>query len=91
MVFGFHERKEQSLKAILTTKNVIGEMTKFLDSQEKNWGSKVTNITSNQISQNKLFSVQKAISITRMKRKPSEVTEGFIKASGSVNGIKSSN
>lgn len=82
------ERKEQSLKAILTSKNVIGEITKFVDSQEKNWGTKASKINQSQIEQYKLFNAQKTISLSRMNRNPKDVTEGFVKASGSVNGIK---
>lgn len=82
------ERKEETLKAIITTKNVVGEITKFVESQEKQWGTKVSKLSSSQIDSYKLFAAQKAISLARMKRNPSEVTEGFVKASGSVNGIK---
>lgn len=82
------EKGEQTLKAILTSKNVVGELEKFTSSQESNWGMKVSSLNDGKIGPSKLFSAQKAISLARLKRNPSEVTEGFYKASGSVNGIK---
>lgn len=81
------ERKEQSLKAILTSKNVISEISNFVDSQEKLWGRKTSNIGSSEIQEYKLFNAQKAIYLSRMNRNPKDVTEGFIKASGTVNDI----
>lgn len=66
----------------------INLLKSFRAEKEVRWGEKVTNLDLNTLKEGELFAVQKAITLTRMGRTPSEVTEGFVKAAGSVNGHK---
>ncbi|RZL30601.1 MAG: hypothetical protein EOP00_36210, partial [Pedobacter sp.] len=81
------EKKSQALKAELSTTNVIKELTDFQTQQEKKWGKSVTSLSLSKLNYGKLFSVQKSLYLARMERNPSTVTEGFITAKGSVNGV----
>lgn len=58
----------------------------FTAEREATWGRKVTELDVGALRGGELFAAQKAIALTRYGRTPNDVTEGFVKASGSVAG-----
>lgn len=61
-------------------------LSRFRLEQEAKWGQSVTSLDISQLKDGELFAAQKALDLTRMDRTPAEVTEGFVKAAGKVNG-----
>lgn len=66
--------------------NQVETLTKFRMGQEAKWGQSVTHLDITHLKDGELFAVQKALALTRMERTPSDVTEGFVRAAGKVNG-----
>lgn len=58
----------------------------FVAEREASWGRPVTDLEVGDLKAGELFAAQKAIALTRYGRTPAEVTEGFVKAGGSVAG-----
>jgi alpha-beta hydrolase superfamily lysophospholipase len=69
----------------VTASEDASDLKKFLESYEKANGP-VTSLPGGSVPNFDLFRAQKAIELTRYNRKPQDVTEGFINASGSVDG-----
>ena len=53
---------------------------------EGNWGEAVTEVASGLLRHGELFSVRKALALKELGRTPGQVTEGFITATGTVDG-----
>ncbi|MFN4150521.1 MAG: alpha/beta hydrolase [Candidatus Sericytochromatia bacterium] len=81
------EKGEKLLQAELSPTNIVKKLNEFKISKESEWGRPVTNLNLNDIKQGQLFSIQKAIYLTRFKRTPNQVTEGFLSASGTINDV----
>ena len=58
----------------------------FVTECEKVWGEPVTALPQSTAIPFKLFRAQKALALTRFRRTPAEVTEGFVVAAGSIDG-----
>lgn len=86
------DRNPLALKALAheegkyLAKYQIEALTQFRMGQEDKWGEPVTRLDITQLKDGELFAAQKAIALTRMERTPSEVTDGFVRAAGKVNG-----
>jgi alpha-beta hydrolase superfamily lysophospholipase len=81
----------REIKNIEGSADIIGkieQLKSFRAAKENQWGQKVTSLDLNTLKGGELFAVQKAITLARMDRTPAEVTEGFVKAAGSVKGHK---
>ncbi len=64
-------------------------VAQILAQKQKDWGgAAVTTLTAADLTDFTRFATKKAIDLARFDRHPSEVTEGFVKASGAVNGEK---
>jgi alpha-beta hydrolase superfamily lysophospholipase len=70
----------------LTSTDERRQLLRFLAEKERAWGSKVSQLPDGGIRDDGQFRVQKAIALTRFGRTPSEVTEGFVEAKGTVAG-----
>lgn len=79
-------KMRQGLHGIGDRQQNIQTLNQFVQSREAEWGQPISRLKPDQLKDGDLFLAQKAIAITRLERSPAEVTEGFIKASGSVNG-----
>src|SRR5688572_13336520 len=72
----------------LSAADEIKELQGFRAEREKAWGQPATNLDPATLKGGELFAAQKAIALTRLDRKPSDVIDAFVKASGSVDGKK---
>jgi len=66
----------------------LGELLAFRADCEAFWGQSVTSLDLSRLRHGDLFAVHKAVALARLGRTPSEVTEGYCTASGSVAGIR---
>ncbi len=66
---------------------ITDALSRFRLEQEAKWGQPVTALDLTQLKDGELFAAQKAMALTRMDRTPADVTEGFVKAAGKVNGV----
>ena len=80
------QRGVKLLEGEFSTTNLVKALTNFKKEKEAKWGKPVTNLNLEDIKAGQLFSVQKAIFLTRLKRTPDQVTDMFVNASGSANG-----
>ncbi len=76
----------QGLHGLGDRKENTQALSQFVQVREAEWGQPISQLKPEQLKDGDLFLAQKAIAITRLERSPAEVTEGFVKASGSVNG-----
>lgn len=53
---------------------------------ESNWGELTTRLDLGRVEHGELFAVRKALSLSKLSRLPSDVSEGFLTASGNVDG-----
>jgi pimeloyl-ACP methyl ester carboxylesterase len=67
-------------------KDAQQQLSAFVDAHERAWGQKVTQLDASTIPDFTRFKGEKAAALVRFGRTPSEVTEGFYKAEGSVDG-----
>lgn len=70
----------------LSTRDEVAQLKAFRAERELAWGQPVTNVDLGRLRGGELFAAQKAIALTRLGRTPADVTDGFVKASGSVDG-----
>lgn len=76
----------QFVGAGVSTQDEIAQLKSFRAGQEAQWGQPVTQLDLNTLQDGELFAAQKAIALTRMGRSPADVTEGFVRAAGRVDG-----
>lgn len=76
----------EHLSGKFDTQAQIAELTRYRLQQEEQWGQPVTSLDVTQLKEGELFAVQKTLTLARMERTPAEVSEGFVKAAGKVNG-----
>ncbi len=74
------------LQTGFSTKDEVQELKAYRATKEAAWGQPVTQLDLGQLKNGELFAAQKAIALDRLNRTPSDVTEGFIEASGRVDG-----
>jgi alpha-beta hydrolase superfamily lysophospholipase len=61
-------------------------LSDFRAEKEAGWGRPVTDLNLDRLGAGELFAAQKAIALERYGRTPADVTEGFVRAEGSVCG-----
>jgi alpha-beta hydrolase superfamily lysophospholipase len=81
-------RERKNFEGGLDIEGKINGLKSFRAEKEVLWGQRVTSLDLNTLKEGELFAVQKAVTLTRMERTPADVTEGFVKAAGSINGHK---
>ncbi len=77
---------KQNAAVGLGTRDEIKELSAFVTQREAAWGKPVTNLPLDSFKNGELFAAQKAIALTRLGRSPADVTDHFVRASGSVDG-----
>lgn len=78
---------QANLSVGLSTRDEIKELSAFVASVEKEWGQPVMDPqVQARLDGGELFAAQKAIALKRLGRDPSQVTDGFVHAAGSVGG-----
>lgn len=80
------EKIRQGLKGMGDRQQNMTRLTAFVDRKQVEWNAPVSQLRPDQLKNGALFLAQKAMALTRMERHPSTVQDGFIQASGSVNG-----
>jgi alpha-beta hydrolase superfamily lysophospholipase len=70
----------------LSSKDEVQALQQYRSTQEAKWGEPTTQVPLDQLKNGELFAAQKALMLDKIGRSPSEVTEGFIQASGRVDG-----
>jgi pimeloyl-ACP methyl ester carboxylesterase len=70
----------------LSTKDDVKRLSDYTNDRERAWGRPVTDLAPDALPDMGLFRAEKAAALTRFGRTPSDVTEGFLDAKGSVNG-----
>ncbi|MFN8672400.1 MAG: alpha/beta hydrolase [Candidatus Sericytochromatia bacterium] len=85
------EKGAKLLQGELSPVNLVKALGNFRLEQEKKWGKSVTNLDLKNIKHGQLFAVQKSLYLTRLNRTPDQITDGFVSASGTVNGQRIDN
>jgi alpha-beta hydrolase superfamily lysophospholipase len=80
------EKFKQFAGVGLSAADEIAQLKAFRSDAEKQWGQPVTTLDLSRMNAGELFAAQKAMALTRMGRTPSDVTEGFVRAAGTVDG-----
>jgi alpha-beta hydrolase superfamily lysophospholipase len=75
-----------ALETGFSTRDEIAMLQDFRSEKEEQWGQPVTSLDLSKMKNGDLFAAQKAIALERLDRTPAEVTEGFVTASGKVDG-----
>jgi alpha-beta hydrolase superfamily lysophospholipase len=70
----------------LSTRDEERRISTFVSGQEAAWGRKVTDLPPSAMPDFERFRAEKAAALTRFDRHPGDVTEGFVTASGTVDG-----
>lgn len=76
----------QGFKGLGEREKNTERLSAFVQAKQAEWNMPVSQLRPDQLKQGELFLAQKAMALTRMDRHPSTVQDGFVKASGSVNG-----
>ena len=80
-------RLRQWARAGLSTRDEKEAIAEFRQECEDSWGQPVTDLDTGRLRDGELFAAQKALALAQLGRHPSEVTEDFVLASGSVAGF----
>ncbi|MFN3431362.1 MAG: alpha/beta hydrolase [Candidatus Sericytochromatia bacterium] len=70
----------------LSTRDEVAALTRFVTEKEKAWGQPTTTLSAESIQEFGRFKAEKAAALTRFDRKPTDVTDAFVSARGSVDG-----
>lgn len=70
----------------ISTEDEIAMLREYRVEQESRWNRPVSQLDTNKLSDADLFLAQKTMVLDRLGRTPSDVTEGFVEAAGSVDG-----
>ncbi len=76
----------EHLSVGFSARDEVSTLKAFTAAAEKAWGEPVLSVDKDRLNGGDLFAAQKAIALTRLGRTPSEVTDHFVTAGGSVNG-----
>ena len=66
----------------------VTRLTAFRADCESMWGRGVTSIDDEDLEDGELFALHKTLALARLGRTPKDVTEGFVTATGSVDGVR---
>ena len=72
----------------LSTKDEERRISAFVSAREQRWGRPTTALTAKDVPDLERFRAEKALALARFGRDPSQVTERFVEAKGSVDGQK---
>jgi pimeloyl-ACP methyl ester carboxylesterase len=73
----------------LDTRDGVGKLQRFREDAERHWGAPVIDpAIVSQLHDGKIYAALRAIDLVGLGKKPSEITDGFFTASGSVDGAK---
>lgn len=76
-----------ALKVGVSRQDEIARLTRFRKEAEAAWGEPTLNPSiESKLKAGQLYGAQKAVTLARLGRRPSEVTESFVAAAGSVEG-----
>lgn len=70
----------------LSARDENARLSEFIRSREQAWGQGVSELTADAIPDHDRFRAEKAIALVRFGRTPKDVSEGFVRAAGTVNG-----
>jgi alpha-beta hydrolase superfamily lysophospholipase len=79
-------RLQSSFAPGLSTRDEQASLAGFVREREVAWGAPVTSLTADEVPHFEAFRTEKAAALVRFDRQPGEVTEGFLRAAGSVDG-----